>query len=615
MPALDVASAPIRVGFLQAKPLINGLPKPETQVLPLIDLPHMPEDAASAPLPPVRLRLGYGAEFLYLCVEFVAERLVARDRGYQSGDGIIVTVAEPTADGSPSSRYYLLGFSHQEKPEFMWARRVLWEHDCRTTLMPLGRDVEVAGAAVEGVSRLEVSIPWPTLHPYHPWLSDGIGLDVLFINARGEHEADAYGLLPFEGGEQDPRPWLPTSFEGPVLASGHQIAVVAPGRVARGERLPARVAVCAGEETEDRVSARLVTGEGDVVTSVPFPLRAEAGLTRFPWEIDTASLAPGGYRIFWRSARGAVETEQGLTVLPVAHPQEFVAKVTTAAKLLPPPDAATLVFAAADLEDRLSALAPARTAGVERLQFDRLLEDLRECEAGRNPVASRRGVFRRAFRSRIDGTLQPFSVLVPHDYDGAPRPLCVLLHGSGVDDVYTLRSPGREVPDSFLVVAPYGRGASNFFVKDHAQVDIAEAVQSARDAYAVDAERVLVAGFSMGGYGALRTYCETPHLYRAVAVFSGVTAVPSQVPGVDPAAAPDFTTPAHAQVFAGVPMFVFHGRKDSSVPCAEAERMVECLRGAGADVTFIVGEDVGHDMPGADVFEVYARWVDEHVRK
>src|SRR5262249_49501668 len=51
--------------------------------------------------------------------------------------------------------------------------------------------------------------------------------------------------------------------------------------------------------------------------------------------------------------------------------------------------------------------------------------------AGRNPLATRASDMRLAYRSPVDGTLQPFRVFVPDGYDPSKKyPLIVALHGA-----------------------------------------------------------------------------------------------------------------------------------------------------------------------------------------
>ena len=602
---------PVVAAFLSRKPVIDGLPKPETEALRKIDLAFLPDGSPpQSPPPPASLRVAYGAEFLYLQAEFAADRLIARDRGYQFGDGLVVVVAEPRPDDTPSDRYFLLGFSHQEKPAFQWASRVLWEHDRKTELAMLDRSVEVAAAVVSGTARLEVCIPWARLHPYHPWLSESIGLNASLVKARGDVDTDFYALLPDEGGEQASRRSVRIQFGNPTLASGEQIAVMASGRIQQGEKLRARIALLAADVAEVHLAARLRTAEGDPVSADSLAIRGNPGLTHLDWDVATDALPADGYRIEWRAPRAGLEWDQGLSVLPNVDRNGLVGRVAALTRMLPEPDAATLLFEANDVCNQLASLAPTRTAGAQRLGLDRLLRDCREMEEGRNPVAKRRGVFRRAFRSRIDATLQPFSVLIPDDVGSRTEcPLCVTFHGSGVDDVHYMSRGKNEFPRHVLVAAPFGRGASNWFTQGAAQEDVAEAVASMCEAYAVRRDRIYLFGFSMGAYGALRTYYENPARYRAVAVFCTPPAA-----RINGETHPDFARPEFASAFAGTPVFAFHGRKDNSTPFVDAERMVAALREAGAHVTFCVEDEAGHGLPGAETTRAYLDWVDRVIR-
>jgi predicted peptidase len=44
-----------------------------------------------------------------------------------------------------------------------------------------------------------------------------------------------------------------------------------------------------------------------------------------------------------------------------------------------------------------------------------------------------------------------------------------------------------------------------------------------------------------------------------------------------------------------MPIWVFHGTEDQSIPFSESEHMVNALKRMGYDVTFTVYEGVGHD--------------------
>ena len=55
------------------------------------------------------------------------------------------------------------------------------------------------------------------------------------------------------------------------------------------------------------------------------------------------------------------------------------------------------------------------------------------------------------------------------------------------------------------------------------QEDIREAIADVCRHYPIDRSNIVLAGFSMGGYGVYRTHYETPGMYKALAVFCGIS--------------------------------------------------------------------------------------------
>jgi predicted esterase len=237
------------------------------------------------------------------------------------------------------------------------------------------------------------------------------------------------------------------------------------------------------------------------------------------------------------------------------------------------------------------------------------LEDLTTALAiagqGGDPVAARKGIQRRAYRSALDGTLQPYEIKTPADLDTAKRrPLFVYLHGSGEDERGQL-ARGLAGPE-FVAVAPRGRGTSNAFSADHAQDDIREAIADAIANYPVDESRVVLAGFSMGGYGVYRTFWENPKRYRALAVFSGDPSIATRFLG---AGHPDFLDPKYLETFRGIPVFVFHGGKDRNCPIENTRKLVAMLQKAGARVEFHCEEEKGHEAASAETMAAFRNWL------
>src|SRR5262245_14751380 len=68
----------------------------------------------------------------------------------------------------------------------------------------------------------------------------------------------------------------------------------------------------------------------------------------------------------------------------------------------------------------------ASTLGV----LDEGMERARQMQDGRTPWVTAKGRIARGYRSAVDGSVQPYRVIVPEAYDGSkPVPLAVNLHG------------------------------------------------------------------------------------------------------------------------------------------------------------------------------------------
>jgi predicted peptidase len=95
--------------------------------------------------------------------------------------------------------------------------------------------------------------------------------------------------------------------------------------------------------------------------------------------------------------------------------------------------------------------------------------------------------------------------------------------------------------------------------------------------YRVDKKRVYLTGLSMGGYGTWALAAAHPEKFAAIAPICG---------GGNPADAPKL---------AKLPIWVFHGGKDTTVPLQRSQEMVDAIKSAGGDPKFTIYPDAGHD--------------------
>ncbi len=170
------------------------------------------------------------------------------------------------------------------------------------------------------------------------------------------------------------------------------------------------------------------------------------------------------------------------------------------------------------------------SAGKTLALLDAGLARAAELEAGKPSWPAATGLVMRAYRSRVDGSAQPYLAHVPASYDaGRPGRMDVVLHGTnrGMGEVQFLsRKPSQgghdgPAPDDYLRIEVLGR--TNNAYRWAGESDVFEAVEAARRAYAVDENRIVLRGFSMGGAGAWHLGLHHPDHWAAVEAGAGFT--------------------------------------------------------------------------------------------
>ncbi len=173
---------------------------------------------------------------------------------------------------------------------------------------------------------------------------------------------------------------------------------------------------------------------------------------------------------------------------------------------------------------------------------------------------------------------------LPKDYEADPEkkwPLVVFLHGAGErgDDVekVAVHGPPKRVREGadfpFLLVAPQCPEGSWW-----SEEPVLELIDHLEATLRVDASRIYLTGLSMGGYGTWHFAALAPHRFAAIAPVCGG--------GV----------PYRMRAIPHLPVWVFHGAKDTVVVLEESARLVEALKKRGnKTVQFTVYPEAGHD--------------------
>jgi hypothetical protein len=134
------------------------------------------------------------------------------------------------------------------------------------------------------------------------------------------------------------------------------------------------------------------------------------------------------------------------------------------------------------------------------------MQRARALREGKTPWTRQTGLVVRGYRSRIDGSVQPYGMVIPDNGFDGPRRLDIWCHGrfEGVVELGFMQQRRTQIghvqPQGALVLHPFGRySCANKFA---GEVDTFEALEHARKFYPIDTDRIMMRGFSMGGAAA-----------------------------------------------------------------------------------------------------------------
>jgi dienelactone hydrolase len=156
------------------------------------------------------------------------------------------------------------------------------------------------------------------------------------------------------------------------------------------------------------------------------------------------------------------------------------------------------------------------------------LQRAKELRDGQPSWNSATGLVVRGYISKIDGSVQPYGLVIPDDWkpgEATPRRLDFWLRGRSEKATELgfiadrMKSRGEFAPPGAIVLHPFGRYCcANKFA---GETDLFEALENARTHYGIDANRISVRGFSMGGAAAWHLGTHFAGMWAAVAPGAG----------------------------------------------------------------------------------------------
>jgi len=206
----------------------------------------------------------------------------------------------------------------------------------------------------------------------------------------------------------------------------------------------------------------------------------------------------------------------------------------------------------------------------------------------------------REFKSK-SGTM-PYRILKPANYDAKKKyPLVLCLHGAGgrgtdnkskgtVAFVALSSAKTQSEYPAFLLTpqcpnnkkwvnTPWENGSystSKVPISKELKL-VVQLLDSVEKEFSIDSSRIYVTGQSMGGYGTWDIILRYPKRFAAAIPVCGAG------------------DPMQAKSITHIPIWAFHGDKDSTVPTKGSREMVEALKEAGGKIKYTEYKGVGHN--------------------
>lgn len=545
----------------------------------------------------------YDSEKFYAAVRAKDDSFEFPSRSWRYGDGLYLTFLNPY-QGSESDQFITFGFSIEEEKT---TKVVVNENGVYFPgINTKDVDLKILPNTQEGEIIYELSIPWKYLVPFRPFIYDRWGMNLIYVD-RDQGKRKVSLLYPDSSYDTE----LSKKRKGAIfLFVNHtpsDFEIQTTINASHFYEDTQKIITCAINSPSKRTgwTVRYVLSSVYGSESSVNKISLDKGMNRFTFNLEEQDYGTGSYDV----SLGVIDENESLRftenhrffVLNHGELESFQKRIAEIKKGDLYVKNSRFRSSIPTLEIRIEWIQEYMKQAPPFAEFDSMKEWYEEIELlfknvdeGKPALFFPGTIGRLAHRSEIDGTLQPYSVYVPDNYDEkSPIPLFVTLHGSGVDEERTILDVARifygarqrRKQVKMIVMSPKARGLSDWYLGNSGK-EVIECIEHIKSLYNIDEKRITLDGFSMGGYGAWRLSLLHPDLFKAVIIRSGAIEPPPYLKGENIL---DLLNKGK-----GLNFFVIHGDKDNAVPVENARKAVEKLKELGIKHRYVEVKGAAH---------------------
>jgi len=546
----------------------------------------------------------YDSKNFYAAVKVLDDLFEFPNRSWRYGDGFLLTFLDP-AQGNESDRFVSFGISLEEEETIGVMVNKDGIYFPGTDL----RDMKLKIVPDEKKNEIiyEMSIPFKYIVPFKPFIQERWGINLVYAD-RDQGRRTLVFLCPDSSYDTE----LSDKRKGAVFQFIHHVPEEPEIQMSldathffHDDEISLILAILSPEEMSGWQIKSILLGPSakNVPQTDEFSLKEGMNVLRFnledrdygtgAYDLSVGVINDQGTLRFKEDTRFFVlnrsEFEQFQTKFDEVKKSELYTKDEKFRKSL-----SNLEIRFDWIKEYMDEAPP--FIGIDPIEewYDEIKTLYKNIDEGKPALFPLGSIGRYAHRSEIDGTLQPYTVYIPQDYnDKYPTPLFVTLHGSGVNEVQYAYSmamvlgAGRfrgGIP-KMIMIAPQARGLSDWYTGNSGK-DVIECIDHIKALYNIDEENMILDGFSMGGYGAWRLSLLHPDMFKAVIIRSGAIVPPPYIKGENILDLLDKGK--------GLDFFIVHGAKDNAIPVENARRAVQKLKELGISHKYIEVKDAYH---------------------
>jgi len=537
------------------------------------------------PLPIVKISITFNNNALIINAEVKDNHFKDGDRSWRYGDGFYINFVNQVENEKDSSnKFYGFGFSLQNKKPFSVLVNKDGTYFPTTNPPPLP---EIKIDSVKMTALYKINIPWKNVYPFHPFKDNTAGINIVYISQNNDGSRIIQRLITdnYDTELSDYRKFIPLKF---ILSEKHKTSVVGniKNRVSSSLLMPMslwirspkreKVLIKISAENQNssivkkQITKRIAVGINKINYSIKLP--KNNGLYNIPAEINDS--------VFWKddfykySDDTFNQSLKLITMLTAATENQEI-------KL----SGSTIIYHINNLRQLIKNFNSRSDISKVKFEFETLSGMLSDF-TNNNSIFTNGGMAVCGFKSPIDSTLQPFSIILPNNFDKTKTyNLMVVLHGSGVDETKSINDAAKNFSDyNFIFMAPRGRNLSSWYIGD-AETDLIALTKNIKTVFNIN--KVIIYGFSMGGYGVWRNGILNPELFDAGIVVSGA---PFNFKDNNP----EYNMNNFLSNKTKIPYLVIHGTADRSLDISYTDTFVEKLKLTGFNVEYVRIEGAGH---------------------